>query len=104
MTDHPIQTCSMTELRRGLSRHIAQVSESGQPLYITRRGKIVAVLLSLEHYELMLRQREDLRSQLRITQPDSPPETPDARSFLRDLKGTAVDEADYRRYLEEKYR
>jgi prevent-host-death family protein len=94
----------VTELRRGLSGRIAQVNESGQPLYITRRGKIVAILLSIELYELMQRQREELVAQLRSAPPTPPVNAPNAQALRGALKGATVDEADYRSYLEEKYR
>ena len=104
MTDRPIETCSVTELRRGLSRHIARVNESGQPLFITRRSEIVAVILSIELYESMQRQTAELVSQLRSAPPVPPTDSHNTEALRGVLKGAAVDEADYRRHLEEKYR
>lgn len=103
MTVEPAETCSVTELRRGLSRYIARVNESGQPLYITRRGKTIAVLLSIELYELMQRQRDGLSDQVRSTLAASSRSNSDVADLRGALKGAAVDESDYRRYLEEKY-
>lgn len=61
MPNSPAEYCSVTQLRRGLTGYIALVKETGQPLYITRRGKTVAVLLSIEAYALMQRQRDEYR-------------------------------------------
>ncbi len=104
MTVDPVETCSLTELRRGLSGYIARVNESGQPLYITRRGKAVAVLLSIELYESMQQQRDELSSQVRSMPPASPPISSAVRALRGAFKGATADEADYRRYLEDKHR
>ena len=104
MTANPAETCSITELRRGLSHYIERVNESGQPLYITRRGKAIAVLLSIELYELMQRQREELSSQIRSTQPGLSQNTSALAALRGGFKGATADEADYRRYLEDKHR
>ncbi len=97
MATSPIATCSVTEFRRGLSRCIARVNESGRPLYITRRGKTVAVLVSIELYELMQRQRDELVRGLSSTPSEPSPNAPSARALLGAFKGATVDEADYRR-------
>ena len=94
-----IKTCSMTEFRRGLSTHIARVIESGEPLLITRRGKGVAVLLSFKQYEHMQRERDRLVDHARAEGVGSR-----AAALRCVLKGSGLDEVDYRRYLEEKHR
>jgi prevent-host-death family protein len=44
---------SFTEHRRHLRDHISMVRESRRPLYVTRNGKTVAVVLSPEAYDAL---------------------------------------------------
>jgi prevent-host-death family protein len=45
-----MDTCSLTDLRRSLSRCIARAKDGRRPLLVTRRGTPVAVLMSIEQY------------------------------------------------------
>lgn len=94
-----VQTCTMTELRRGLSSCIARVTESGEPLVITRRGKGVAVLISLEQYERMRRDRDELLARARRHTHRA-----DAAALLGAREDSGLDEADHRSHLENKHR
>lgn len=110
MNQSGIDTCSVTELRRSASACIARAKESGRPLFITRRGEAVAVLMTLEQYEFMRGEGAGLSKFLAAaTGPASALVDADERTArvaaLRGVfKGAQVDEDDYRRYLEEKYR
>ena len=51
----------ITDLRQDATNLVGRVCESGQPLYITQRGRAAAVLLSLDTYQRTLRELEILR-------------------------------------------
>jgi prevent-host-death family protein len=71
MAASSVETCSLTDLRRSLSRHIEHITRTGSPLYITRRGKPIAVLLSIALFERLQEERQALVNQLRSAPPDS---------------------------------
>lgn len=105
-----IDTCSLTELRRHTSACIARAKDSGRPLFITRRGTVVAVLMTMEQYALMNREAEEVAASVRaatgsaLGRPDADEPTARVASLRGGLKGSQTDEDDYRRYLEAKYR
>lgn len=93
-----LQTCTVTELRRRPSACVERARALGAPLLLTRRGKPIAILIPIELYEHM-------RSQLTTSADSLGIEiTPRAASLVGALKGATTTEADYRRYLEDKYR
>lgn len=94
--DNALHTCTVTDLRRCPSACVARARELGSPLFVTRRGQIIALLIPIEQYERT--HHNDTLSA------ESLPDTPLACSLGCRLKGATVDETDYRRYLEEKYR
>lgn len=51
----------VTEFRANASRFIAQVRETGTPVYLTQHGKGAAVLLDVDAYEAMVDELELLR-------------------------------------------
>ncbi|HEX5132862.1 MAG TPA: type II toxin-antitoxin system Phd/YefM family antitoxin [Candidatus Krumholzibacteria bacterium] len=51
----------VTDLRQDAAAVLREVQESGEPLYVTQRGRAAAVLLSIEAYERSLHERELLR-------------------------------------------
>ena len=57
---------SLTEHRRHLRDHISMVRESRRPLYVTRNGKTVAVVLSPEAYDTLADKAELAESLARI--------------------------------------
>jgi prevent-host-death family protein len=110
MNPADIDRCSLTDLRRRTSACIARARDSGHPLFITRRGTVVAVLLSLEQYELIHREDEEIAAFVRrattltLARVEADERAARAEALKGSLKGAKVDEDDYRRYLEEKYR
>lgn len=105
-----IDTCSLTELRRRPTACIARSRDIGRPLFITRRGTPIAVLIPIEQYEAMhgevgelaaFVQRAAALTLARVAASEVPPRVAALRGCL---KGSTVDESDYRRYLEEKHR
>lgn len=105
-----IDTCSLTELRRSTSACIARAEASARPLFITRRGTVVAVLMTIEQYERMRGHTDELCASVRATTtsvlgtPGADEPTARLASLRGAFKGSQFDEDDYRRYLEEKYR
>ncbi|PKQ14925.1 MAG: hypothetical protein CVT67_11865 [Actinobacteria bacterium HGW-Actinobacteria-7] len=101
--------CSLTELRRRPSSCIARARDSQRPLLITRRGKAIAVLMTLEQYELQNREAEELDNFVRsaatstFARFDTDEEAANDDPLRGSLKRANVDEDDYRRYLEEKH-
>jgi prevent-host-death family protein len=55
-----MDTCSLTDLRRSLSRCIARAKDGRRPLLVTRRGTPVAVLMSIEQYEHAFQEHDEL--------------------------------------------
>lgn len=51
----------ITDLRQDATNRVGRVCESGEPVYITQRGRATAVLLSVDAYEKTLRELEILR-------------------------------------------
>ncbi len=51
----------ITDLRQDATNLIGRVCETGQPVYITQRGRASAVLLSMEAWEQTQRELELLR-------------------------------------------
>jgi prevent-host-death family protein len=51
----------ITDLRQDATNLVGRVCESGQPLYITQRGRAAAVLLSVEAWQKTQRELEILR-------------------------------------------
>ncbi len=81
MSRTPVETCSVTELRRNPSACIATAKRNDAPLFITRRGTVIAVLMTIEQYQFM---RD---------------ETNAFADFIR--SSTRSDKSNYRCYLEE---
>lgn len=52
IASHPFgyRSVSITDLRRKTSRVLDVIKDSMEPLFITRHGKVVAVLLSIKAY------------------------------------------------------
>jgi prevent-host-death family protein len=109
-----MDTCSLIDLRRNLPSWIARAKDGRRPLAITRRGTTVAVLMSIEQYELAFRSRDELASFVRagatatLSRFDADESTPgvaeDAITARLDavrcgFKGADVDEHDHRYYL-----
>lgn len=63
VASHPsgLRSIGLTDLRRKTSRVLDIVKDSMDPLYITRCGKVVAVLMSVKAY---MKTQEDLRKEL----------------------------------------
>lgn len=97
-----MDTCSVTDLRRNLSTRVEQVRTSGHPLLVTRRGTPVAVLVSIEQYVAAFGERDELTSFVRAAA--SATLTRIASEEVLVESDAEIDEDDYRRYLEEKYR
>lgn len=57
-------TCSVGELRRRTGACVEAATASGRPLFITRRGEPVAVLMSLQSYEALIHETTTLRAAL----------------------------------------
>lgn len=51
----------ITDLRQDATNLVGRVCESGEPVYITQRGRASAVLLSVDAYQKTLRELEILR-------------------------------------------
>jgi prevent-host-death family protein len=49
----------LSELREHLADAIDSVRQSGEPVYITRRGKRVAVVVDAESYDRLIAEAED---------------------------------------------
>lgn len=109
MADTEFDVCSLTELRRRPSAYIARARDGRRPVLITRRGRVVAVLISIETWEQMNREAEEFAVFASTSQNEAPTPagvnaaTPRADSLRGSLKHSKLDEDDYRRYLEEKY-
>lgn len=105
-----IDTCSLTELRRSPTACIARARDIGRPLFITRRGTVIAVLMTLEQYESMQREAEELAAFMQraatstFARADADERSARVDALRGCLKGAETDVDDYRRYLEEKYR
>ena len=54
------QIIPVTDLRQDAAAVVKRVQSSGQPLVITQRGRAAAVMLSVEAYERVAREREIL--------------------------------------------
>ncbi len=50
---------AVSEARERLADVISSVSRSGEPVYLTRRGKAVAVVVDPDVFERLLRDAED---------------------------------------------
>lgn len=63
IASHPsgFRSVGLTDLRRKMSRVLDFIKDSMEPLYITRRGKVVAVLMSVKAYLKLERERRLLR-------------------------------------------
>lgn len=102
--------CSLTELQRRPSACIARARESQSPLFITRRGTVIAVLISIELYQLMHQADEELAALVQraatstFARADADERAARVDALTGSLKGADLDRDDYRRYLEEKYR
>ncbi len=105
-----IDTCSLTELRRRPTVCIARARKVGRPLFITRRGTPIAVLIPIEQYEALCREDEELAAFVKrataLTFPRVAADevSPRVAALRGCFKGSTVDESDYRRYLEVKHR
>jgi len=51
----------ITDLRQDATRLVGKVCETGQPVYITQRGRAAAVLLSVDAFQKTQRELEILR-------------------------------------------
>lgn len=51
----------VTDLRQDAAGILREVQESGEPLFVTQRGRAAGVLLSIEAYERSQHERELLR-------------------------------------------
>lgn len=60
-TIHIPDIAPITDLRQDATNLVNRVCESGDPVYITQRGRASAVLLSVEAYQKTLRELEILR-------------------------------------------
>ncbi len=63
IASHPseFRSIGLTDLRRKMSRVLDSIKDSMEPLYITRRGKVVAVLMSVKAYMKLEREIRLLR-------------------------------------------
>jgi len=61
---------SVTELRRNTARVLALTGDLGSCVTITRRGRPVAVLMSVESYLRLRAEHEDLRGRFRLGEHD----------------------------------
>jgi len=54
-------SASVSDLRRRAAKLLARIRTSEQPVVIMQRGRATAMLLGVEHYGAMKREREILR-------------------------------------------
>lgn len=59
MYDSYMTELAVSEARNHLAEVIEQVRRSGEPVYVTRRGRRVAVILDPEAYERVVETAED---------------------------------------------
>lgn len=55
----------VTDLRQDAAAALEQAREAGEPIVITQRGRAAAVMMSVEAYERLVREREICLSILR---------------------------------------
>lgn len=67
MYDSYVSRMAVSEARNHLAQIIDATRRSGEPVYVTRRGRPVAVILDADAYERLLEEAEDAvdRAELR---------------------------------------
>lgn len=55
----------VTDLRQDAAAALEKAREAGEPIVITQRGRAAAVMLSVEAYERMVREREIFQTIMR---------------------------------------
>lgn len=79
---------SLTDYRARMKDYLAQVQETGRPLYLTANGKTAAVVLSPEAYDALLDKAElaDTLIMLRRSEEDiKAGRVMDARTAIREI-------------------
>lgn len=80
---------SIAEARNHLAR-LVHDAESGSPVELTRRGKRVAVLLSISQYELVLRGKPSFWAALSSYRKQADLECLDVDTIFKDVRDTST--------------
>ena len=82
----------VTDLRQNAAGVLKELQESGEPLFITQRGRAAGVLMSVHAYERSQRERELLRLLARGEKEIAKGRGHSLESVLREADGLLQDE------------